>query len=49
MYNMKEKQRKEYAEVVWLPILLPFVLCFLFPVAVRIQLKSLLSSGLSSA
>ena len=48
MYNMKEKQRKEYAEVVRLPILLPSVLRFLFSVAVRIQLKSL-SSGLSSA
>ena len=49
MYNIKEKQRKEYAEVVWLPILLPSVLCFLFLVAVRVQLKSLSSSGLSSA
>ena len=48
MYNMKEKQRKEYAEVVRLPILLPSVLRFLFSVAVRIQPKSL-SSGLSSA
>ena len=38
MYNMKEKQRKEYAEVVRLPILLPSVLRFLFSVAVRIHL-----------
>ena len=49
MYNMKEKQRKEYAEVVRLQILLPSVLCFVFSVAVRIQLKSLSSPGLSSA
>ena len=41
MYNMKEKQRKEYAEVVRLPILLPSVLCFLFPVAVRVCCRRL--------